>query len=412
MIQVMVMKNERIEKVESLLLEAKETLKAEKENTNSSRLRKRYVNAYENSCELFGLEKVELEEDRSKDDVYSEWKDHVNMTASELQKWSKNPCSRQASKDPVAVMKRNLRLLEKNKEDWTSEDVKDAERTISFINRMRANKPDSPREGPHGCPSEWAISLLNWAFNPFDSVPTPSSEVKEDLDPVDKVNLSALKGFEFEEDDEVAWESSGGQAYGVVRDRSDDSCYDASIDGDVKVCGEDDNPAYLIQIWNQEKRQLEDTMVAHKEDTLNATNLDIESSKLSEGEFVPDHVVYSEKDVAMERAESMGLEGVHEHVLVLGGEEVTMYIPGSEHSDWAEKVRHPRQLEDKDLSESRKASEVFHSNEQERMKDDGESSSVRVPPVAIHRVDGEANHKVSEDVEDVLNELWSENNEE
>lgn len=136
---------------------------------------------------------VELEEDDSLDEVYSEWDEHVNMTASELEQWSNNPCSREASKDPEAVIKRNLRLLTKNKDDWTENDIKDAKRTISFISRMRANEPDEPRDGPHGCPSEWAISLLNWAFNPFNSVPDIPDD--DDLDDVEKITMRQADTF-------------------------------------------------------------------------------------------------------------------------------------------------------------------------------------------------------------------------
>jgi len=180
------MNKEKFEKVEALLSEARKNLNQampDRENEEIFEHRDAFLSEFERVCERFDVE-IELEEDdRSKDEVYSEWNDHVNMSAGDLKKWSKNPCSRQASVDPEAVIKRNLRLLERNKEDWTSNDVEDAERTISFISRMKAQQPDSPREGPHGCPSEWAISLLNWAFNPFDSVPSPSSEVREDLEP-------------------------------------------------------------------------------------------------------------------------------------------------------------------------------------------------------------------------------------
>jgi len=189
---VIIMNKDKFKKVESLLSEAKKNLNQAMSESELEEFESReaYLNEFDRVCDRFGVE-VELEEDKSKDDVYSEWNEHVNMSASELKKWSKNPCSREASVDPQAVIKRNLRLIERNKEDWTENDVEDAERTISFISRMKAQRPDSPREGPHGCPSEWAISLLNWAFNPFDSVPTPSSEVKEDLDPVEEVNLSS-----------------------------------------------------------------------------------------------------------------------------------------------------------------------------------------------------------------------------
>lgn len=186
------MSKEEFEQVESLLSEAREKLSEalSKNEVEEFKAREAYLNEFERVCSVFGVE-IELDEDSDKDDVYSEWNDTVNMSASDLKKWSKNPCSRQASQKPVTVIKRNLRLLERNKGDWTSDDFEDAKRTISFVNRMKGMRPDSPREGPHGCPSEWAISLLNWAFNPFDSVPTPSSDVKDDLDPVEEVTLQS-----------------------------------------------------------------------------------------------------------------------------------------------------------------------------------------------------------------------------
>jgi hypothetical protein len=117
------------------------------------------------------------------DTVYSDWSSAVNMTASQLERWGEHPCANEGSVDPQKVRDRNLRLLEKNKSEWTSDDIEDAKRTISFIERMsdEENEPDSPREGGKGtCPSEWAVSLLNWAYNPFSSMPdgdpNPDSE--------------------------------------------------------------------------------------------------------------------------------------------------------------------------------------------------------------------------------------------
>lgn len=108
------------------------------------------------------------------DEVYSEWKDTINMTDSELERWDDHPCSDAASQNPEEVRDRNLMLLGTDKENWTEEHIEAAKRTISFVSRMASdeNRPESPKEGGKGtCPSEWAISLLNWAYNPFDSLP-------------------------------------------------------------------------------------------------------------------------------------------------------------------------------------------------------------------------------------------------
>jgi hypothetical protein len=132
------------------------------------------------------VQTVELEVDSEElDEVYSDWSDAVNMTASQLRRWSGNPCSREASVDSEAVIERNLNLLETNKSEWGEDEIEDAKRTISFISRMSAdaNEPENPRDGSFGCPSNWAISLLNWAYNPFDSIPeTPENEELDDVE--------------------------------------------------------------------------------------------------------------------------------------------------------------------------------------------------------------------------------------
>lgn len=122
------------------------------------------------------------------DEVYSEWSDTVNMTASELQDWSGHPCSREASLDPVSVMERNLELLETNKSDWNEGHIEDAKRTISFISRMRGADTADKTGGPHGCPSKRDISLLNWAYNPFDELPAVPDD--EALDSVEELYVN------------------------------------------------------------------------------------------------------------------------------------------------------------------------------------------------------------------------------
>ncbi|MCH1570409.1 MAG: minor capsid protein [Longimicrobiales bacterium] len=109
------------------------------------------------------------------DDVYRRWRESVNMSATELERWSENECSRRASLDPAAVISRNLKLLRTKKADWTSADVKNAKRTISFIARMR----NMPKGEPvvQGCPSKRDISLRNWAYNPDKA--TRSVETRE-----------------------------------------------------------------------------------------------------------------------------------------------------------------------------------------------------------------------------------------
>jgi len=127
------------------------------------------------------------------DEVYSDWNSEVNMTASELKRWSDHPCANEGSQNPSDVRKRNLNLLQTSKSDWGSKEVKAAKRTISFIERMNSdkNKPESPKEGGKGtCPSKWAISLLNWAYNPFSSLPDGDPNPEESAEHVSVIEFS------------------------------------------------------------------------------------------------------------------------------------------------------------------------------------------------------------------------------
>ena len=100
-------------------------------------------------------------------EVYKKYHDTVNMGYNALETWSKNPCSRSASlsRSPIA---RNLNLLSKKKQDWTMADVRSANRTISFVSRMKGAEQGEKVKGPDGesCPSKRDISLKNWAYNP------------------------------------------------------------------------------------------------------------------------------------------------------------------------------------------------------------------------------------------------------
>jgi hypothetical protein len=276
----------------------------------------------------------ELQEDL--DEVYSEWSDTVNMTASELRRWSGNPCSREASLDPTEVIERNLNLLETNKSDWGEDEIEDANRTISFINRMKPNSPDGDAsDGANGCPTEWAISLLNWAYNPFDDLPGQPDD--EDLDDVEELetlgisegdmvqwrikpdlmgkvvaideqrdvamvsiykegedtNVAITAAFEdiipveveemaqndFTKGDYVTWDN--GSAHGKIVDTTTSGTYDSEIDGDVTVSGTEDDPAALIDIYQDVDGswQKGEKTVAHKFSTLN--NWDVNTDELS-----------------------------------------------------------------------------------------------------------------------------------
>lgn len=178
------------------------------------------------------------------DEVYSEWDDAVNMTASELDEWADHPCASKASVDPDAVLERNLELLETNKSDWTADHIEDAKRTISFIARMSdsANEPDEPRDGPSGCPSEWAISLLNWAYNPFDSLP----EVPDELAETEQMSESHDElANDMGPDHKHVFESKEDAKTTAERMGLDGMCHEMEFDGDTYYVPGEDHDEYM-----------------------------------------------------------------------------------------------------------------------------------------------------------------------
>lgn len=97
------------------------------------------------------------------DEVYKKYRTTVNMSASELRAWSKTDCSKKASQDRSPI-ERNIKLLETPKSQWGASEVRQANRTISFVSRMRGVEDGEPAE--KGCPSKKVISLKNWGYDP------------------------------------------------------------------------------------------------------------------------------------------------------------------------------------------------------------------------------------------------------
>lgn len=122
------------------------------------------MNSYDILDLLFDL-KVELKANLTEivDEVYAKYQDTVNMSFSELEAWSKTECSKLASLDRSPI-NRNLRLLSTKKADWGANEVKSANRTISFVSRMKNMEQGKPVNKT--CPSKRDISLKNWAYNP------------------------------------------------------------------------------------------------------------------------------------------------------------------------------------------------------------------------------------------------------
>lgn len=97
------------------------------------------------------------------DETFKEYKASVNMSYSELKRWSETECSKKASIGRTAI-NRNLTLLSKKKADWTSANATEARKAIAYI--ARAIKQPQGKDVSKDCPySKNYIALKNWAYD-------------------------------------------------------------------------------------------------------------------------------------------------------------------------------------------------------------------------------------------------------
>ena len=108
-----------------------------------------------------------MQEKHDQGEVYKEFKELVNMSASELEKWLKTDESThtgQDSGDGEAIGhksgKQIIDILHRKKSELSDDDYHQMQRVISYISRHKAQKP-------HGDLSEtrWNYSLKNWGYD-------------------------------------------------------------------------------------------------------------------------------------------------------------------------------------------------------------------------------------------------------
>lgn len=102
--------------------------------------------------------------DKELDSVYKKYHKLVNMTFTELLIWSKSELSKTASLNRQPI-RRNLRLLSKNKDKWTTKDIFDANKTISYISR--AKKIPRAKGVPRKELTRNEIALRSWGHDVF-----------------------------------------------------------------------------------------------------------------------------------------------------------------------------------------------------------------------------------------------------
>ena len=122
---------------------------------------------WKTTLKLNSLTKIKTLDSEILDGVFKKYHETVNLSYSELLKWSENPISKLASLDRSPI-RRNLELLNIKKEEWTQKHITWASKTNAFIARMKNGRQgeDVKLNGTNTGWSKRDISLMNWAYNP------------------------------------------------------------------------------------------------------------------------------------------------------------------------------------------------------------------------------------------------------
>ena len=107
-----------------------------------------------------------MSDDDDRDEVIADFGDVVNMTRKELDGWLDTDESRSVGEGDGESKghrsgRRIVTLLEKNKGDYTSDDVDHMRRVRGYVKRHLAQRPDGDVTE-----TTWRYSLMNWGHDP------------------------------------------------------------------------------------------------------------------------------------------------------------------------------------------------------------------------------------------------------
>ncbi len=98
-----------------------------------------------------------------------EFDEAVNMNPEELEEWLETEESKEVGqKDGGGESKghesgrRIVKILGKDKSDYTEEDIEHMRRVVSYVHRHQAQRPKGGVED-----SKWRYSLMNWGHDPL-----------------------------------------------------------------------------------------------------------------------------------------------------------------------------------------------------------------------------------------------------
>ena len=105
---------------------------------------------------------------KSKDEIYTEFYNAVNMQPKELEDWLETDKSKdvgQNSGDGESIGhksgKKIIKIKRKKKDELTDNDYDHMNKVVGYVNRHSAQKPDNDIKD-----SNWRYSLKNWGHDP------------------------------------------------------------------------------------------------------------------------------------------------------------------------------------------------------------------------------------------------------
>lgn len=101
------------------------------------------------------------------DDVWDDWKNGVNMTASELEQWlateeSQSVGQGEGESTGHASGRRIVDILRTRKSELTEDDVAHMRKVVGYVHRHTAQRPDGDVTD-----TAWRHSLMNWGHDPL-----------------------------------------------------------------------------------------------------------------------------------------------------------------------------------------------------------------------------------------------------
>ena len=102
------------------------------------------------------------------DDVWDDWQQSVNMTASQLETWlqtdeSKSVGQGEGESTGHQSGRRIVEILHTKKADLSDDDAQHMRKVVGYVKRHLAQRPDGDVTD-----TRWRYSLMNWGHDPLN----------------------------------------------------------------------------------------------------------------------------------------------------------------------------------------------------------------------------------------------------